>query len=247
MIIYPTIELKNGRCVSLHRGRLAEPVEWDIDPLEAAHSFAAAGAEWMHLTDFDAIEGDTGNAALIERIIRHAGIPVQLAGGFRSRERVEQWIDRGAGRIVIATLATQDPHLVKALVEHHPDQIVLAIDIWQGKLMCDGWTRAASIAPETLIAAFEHSALAGLLVTDIDSDVEQQDAHLGVISGIAAKTRHPVVASGTVHGPDDIARLKYIHNIAGTLVGRALATGKLTLEEALAEARPTHEKTAEFQ
>ncbi len=100
MIIYPTIELHNGKCVSLTRGRLDEPFIWHVDPVETARGFAAAGAEWMHLTDINALAGDGNNNDLLEKIIRSAGIPVQLGGGFRSREVVETWIDKGAGRIV---------------------------------------------------------------------------------------------------------------------------------------------------
>ena len=99
MIIYPTIELQNGQCVSLNKGRLEEPVLWHIDPVERACGFAAAGAEWMQITDLDAIEGNFCNADLIQTIIRAAGIPVQLGGGFQSRTRVEEWIDKGVGRI----------------------------------------------------------------------------------------------------------------------------------------------------
>jgi phosphoribosylformimino-5-aminoimidazole carboxamide ribotide isomerase len=93
MIIYPTLEILGGKCVSLTRGRLAEPVIWHVDPVETARGYARAGAEWMHLTDMDGLTGANGNNALIEEIIRAAGIPVQLGGGFRSREVVERWID----------------------------------------------------------------------------------------------------------------------------------------------------------
>ena len=108
MIIYPTMELLNGHCVSLDRGRLDEPSVWHVNIVETARGFAAAGAEWMHLTDFDAVEGRDVNAGLIEEIIRTVGIPVQLGGGMRGRERIERWIDRGAGRIVVGSLAAQE-------------------------------------------------------------------------------------------------------------------------------------------
>lgn len=247
MIIYPTLEILNGKCVSLTRGRLEEPVIWHVDPLETAHNFAAAGAEWMHVTDMNALIGDGNNDALIEEIIRAAHIPVQLGGGFRSRERVEHWIDRGAGRIVIGTMAAHDPDLVRELAKRHPDQIVLAIDIYQGQLMTDGWRSPSAFSPETFVSAFDSAPLAGVIVTDIDADIEDQDAHLGVITGLAAKTRHPVIARGTVRTADDVARLKYVYNISGTLIGRALLAKDVDLSEALAVARPEPETTAEFQ
>lgn len=247
MMIYPTMEIQNGRCVTLEKGRLDEPQIWHVDPVETAKGFAAAGAEWMHVTDFNAIEGDYRNEELIAEIIRAAGIPVQLGGGMRTREHVEHWIDRGAGRIVISTLAARDPHLVKDLINHHPDQIVLAVDVFEGQVMTDGWRKAGAISPEDFIAAFDDTPLAGILVTDIDSDMTDVEAQLGLISGLASKARAPVIASGVVRSSDDISRLKYVYNISGALVGRALFRKTLSVQEALAVARPEPEPVAEFQ
>lgn len=247
MIIYPTIELHNGKCVSLTRGRLDEPVIWHLDPVETARGFARAGAEWMHLTDMNALAGTGNNNDLLEEIIRSAGIPVQLGGGFRSRESVERWIDKGAGRIVIGTLAAQEPDLVKELAKRYPDQIVLAIDIYQGQMMTDGWRQASAFSPEAFIAEFETTPLSAIILTDIDSDIEDSDGSLGVISGLAGKTRHQVVARGTVRQADDVVRLKYIPNIAGTLIGRALMSKDIDLESAIEFARKQLEPVAEFQ
>lgn len=247
MIVYPTLELHKGKCVSLTRGRLEEPVIWHRDPIETARGFVQAGAEWMHVTDIDALIGNGDNAELTEQIIRAVGIPVQLGGGFRSRESVERWIDKGAGRIVLGTLAMQDPDLVKSLAKQHPDQIVLAVDIYQGQLMTDGWRQPSAISPEDFLTEFETAPLAGIILTDIDADIEDSDGSLGLITGLAAKTRHPVIARGTVRSADDVARLKYVPNIAGTLIGRALMAKDVDLAEALALARAPSEPTAAFQ
>ncbi|WP_101068954.1 1-(5-phosphoribosyl)-5-[(5-phosphoribosylamino)methylideneamino] imidazole-4-carboxamide isomerase [Roseovarius salinarum] len=246
MIIYPTLELHKGKCVSLTRGRLEEPVIWHVDPVETARGFAEAGASWMHVTDIDALLGEGDNADLIEEIIRAAGIPVQLGGGFRSRERVEDWIDRGAGRIVIGTMAAHDPDLVRELAKLHPDQIVLAVDIFEGHVMTEGWRSRSAFTPEDYVKAFDSAPLAGIIVTDIDADIEETDGALGVISGLAAETRHPVIARGTVRSVDDVARLKYVPNISGTLIGRALLARDVDLAEALEMARPEPEPTADF-
>jgi len=246
MQIYPTIELQNGRCVSLERGRLEEPAIWHVDPVETARSFAAAGAEWMHLTDLDGVVGDNRNAALVEEIIRAAGLPVQLGGGFRSRQAVERWIDKGAGRIVLGTLAAQEPYIVRELAKYHPDQIVLSVDVWQGQVMTEGWRTPSAFTPEAFIEAYKDVPLAAIVVTDIDSDIDYVEEPLGMISRLAGLSRTPVIASGVVRTVDDIARLKYIHNISGALVGRALFRKTVDLAEALREARPGTERVAEF-
>ncbi|SFT44607.1 1-(5-phosphoribosyl)-5-[(5-phosphoribosylamino)methylideneamino]imidazole-4-carboxamide isomerase [Sedimentitalea nanhaiensis] len=247
MLIYPTIEIQHGRCVSLEKGHLDNATIWHVDPVETARGFAAAGAEWMHLTDFDAVVGSDENRDLVEEIIRTVGIPVQLGGGVRSRDTAEQWIDKGAGRIVIGTLASQSPDAVRELAKYHPDQIVLAVDVWRGQVMTEGWRSASALKPEDYIAAFADVPLAGIIITDVDSDVDEVEAQLGLIAGLAAQARSPVIASGVVRSTDDIARLTYIPNIAGALVGRALFRKSVDLSQALAIAQPGPEPVAEFQ
>lgn len=246
MIIYPTLELQNGRCVSLRRGRLEEPSIWHVDPMETAQGFVETGAEWIHITDFDAVDGKGENAALIEDIIKHTGCSVQVAGGIRTRDMVESWIEKGAGRVVLGTIAARDPDMVKELANRHPDQIVLAADVWQGQLMTDGWRNPVAITPEDFLASYADVPLASVLITDIDSDIEQPDAQLGLLSRLAGETRHQVIAAGTVHELDDVARLKYVPNIAGTLIGRALFSKNVDLGEALEVAQPVPEVKAEF-
>ncbi len=247
MIIYPTLELHNGKCVSLTRGRLDDRVLWHVDPLEMAKGFATAGAEWMHVTDINALAGDGNNNGLLEDIIRSAGIPVQLGGGFRSREVVERWIEKGAGRIVIGTMAAYEPDLVRELAKWHPDQIVLSVDIYQGSVMTEGWRTKSAFDPATFVRAFNDVPLAGLIVTDIDADIEDADGSVGVISGLAAETCHPVIARGTVRKVDDVSLLRYVPNISGAIIGRALFSKDIDLSEALSVAQATPEPVADFQ
>ncbi len=246
MELYPTLELQNGRCVSLPRGRLDQAEIWNADPVEKAVEFGHSGASWMHLTDLDAVAGAPANDALVEKIIRRAEIPVQLGGGMRSHDRIEHWIDKGAGRIVVGTLAVRNPIMVKRIATHHPDQIVLAVDVWQGKVMADGWQHASTFDPAAFIAAFADTPLAAILVTDIASDIADTDRSLGLISGLASESRTPVIASGLVRSLDDVSRLKYVRNVAGALVGRALARGSIDLKEALTVAREAPEPAAAF-
>lgn len=247
MIIYPTIELQQGKCVSLRRGRLEEPSIWHVDPVETAQKFASDGAQWIHVTDLDAVAGSSDSEAIVEEIVISAGASIQLGGGFRSRDRIEHWIDKGVGRIVVGTLAVQDPNLVMEMATRYPDQIVLALDVYQGKLMTDGWRKSGAMEPIDFVKAYEASPLAGVIVTDIDADIGDQDAQLGMISGIAEATHHQVIARGTVRGIDDISRIKYVPKISGSLIGRALFAKDIDLVEALDLAQPTPELKAEFQ
>lgn len=246
MIIYPTIELQNGRCVSLHRGRLEEPQIWNVDPLATAESYAKAGADWIHVTDFDGISGENRSTRMVEAIITQAGTPVQLGGGFRSIHQIADWIDRGAGRIVVSTLAVLQPHVVKQAAKQFPDQIVVAVDVFRGKVMSHGWREQSAFDPQDFVKTFADTALAAMIVSDIDADIRDAENSLALVTGLAETANAPVIARGMIHTLDDLSRLKFVPGVSGAMVGRALFDGSLDLPELLDLARSNTGRTAEF-
>ena len=246
MILYPMIELLDGRCVSLFRGRTDEPHIWHVDPVAKAKSFAKAGAEWLHITDFDAMSGDERNTDLIREIIRTAGIPVQLGGGFRSFERIAEWIDHGAGRIVVGTLALHQPDVVKEAAKLFPDQIVLAVDVFEGFVVSDGWRQKSAFTPSAFLKAFENDPLSAIIITDIDAVSGDAESSLALITALAGEARTEVLARGISRSLDDLSRLKYVPFVSGALIGRALFDGSIELEDALAVAKPELETRAQF-
>lgn len=234
MILYPTIELQNGRCVSLFRGRLEEPQIWHVDPVQKAVEFAKAGAEWIHVTDFDAIAGDDRNRALIDEIIIKAGTPVQLGGGFRSLAAITDAVDRGVGRVVLSTIALLQPDLVKQAARSFPDQIVLAVDVYKGQIMSDGWRETSAYTPEEFLGWFDDDPLAAIIVTDIDADLDEAEDALALVTRLADVARAPVISRGIARSLDGISRLKYVPKVSGAIVGRALFDKTVDLQEALA-------------
>lgn len=247
MFVIPAIEIQNGHCVSLHRGRLEEPQIWHIDPFKRIKAWADLGAERLHLTDFDAVAGDPEkNRALITDIIRKSDIPVQFGGGLQSVDAIRHWIDAGAERIVLSSAAVHQPELVREAAQLWPDRIVLAVDVYQGKIMAGGWRHQSAFEPDSFIRYFADDPLAAVIVTDIDADIEDADASLALITQLAAVANAPVIARGTIRTLDDISRLKYVPHVAGALVSRALFDRSLDLAEALAVAKAPQEELAEF-
>lgn len=246
MNLYPTIELQSGRCVSLFRGRLEEPQIWHVDPVAKAQEFAAAGAEWIHVTDFDGVAQEGGHRDVLLDLIRQTGAPIQLGGGFRSYDTIAEWIDLGAGRIVVGTLAATSPDVVKLAAKAFPDQICLAVDVWEGKLMVEGWRAPAAIAPAAFIQAFAEDPLAAVIVTDIDAKLTVSDASLAQVTELAGHASAPVIARGLSRSLDDIARMKYVPDISGAIIGRALFDRTIALDEALAIAADAPGPRAEF-
>ena len=246
MIIYPYIALRGGRCVNLVRGRIDEPVVYDFDPLEMALGLAHAGAEWLQVVDLDAVAGTGDNEALIRSIIRHANAPVMVAGGIRSMERVRHWADAGAGRMVLGTAAVRAPHLVKEASFAFPDAIVVSVDVWRGFVTIDGWREQTAFNPVDFVHQFDGLPLSQIIVTDIDRELALPESSFALVSKVASETATPVIASGLARSLDDIAELKYLYNISGAVVGRALHDGSFTLQEALEVAQAPAEPIAAF-
>lgn len=246
MFVCPVIELQAGRCVSLRHGLLEQPEIWHVDPVAKAAAFADAGAGQLHVTDLDAVAGAGTNRDLITRIIRETPLSVQVAGGIRTRERVSEWLDQGASRVVVGTAAVLDPAMLHAAAKYHPDAVLLAVDVFRGRVMSRGWRETSAFEPVAFVGHFDSAPLAGIIVTDIDADTGDADATLSLVHQVADATRLPVIASGMVRGLDDISRLKYAGRVAGALVGRALFRRRIDLAEALAVAGARSERRAEF-
>lgn len=247
MIIYPTIELKDGRCVSLYRGRIEEPQIWHVDPIEKARSFAQAGAQWIHVTDIDGVSGEGGNGEILKDMIRQVGTPLQIGGGFRSMETIAEWIDLGAGRIVVSTLAVNHPDIVKEAAKYYPDQIVLAVDVFEGHIMSDGWRTPSAFQPEDFIASFAEDPLAAIIVTDISANIGETEEPLGLIASLAEHSGTPMIARGLSRSLDDLARMKFIPGITGAILGRALFDRSIDIADAIALAESVDGNPASFR
>lgn len=247
MMIIPTIELMGGHCVTLNRGNIDDPVIWHVDAAERARSWAAAGAAWLHVTDLDAVRAaEEDNRETVMALLRGAGLPVQVGGGIRSLEQAGAWIEAGAGRVVIGATSALQPDLVKRAARRFPDQVVLAVDIQNDRVMSNNWTVETAFDPVDFISAFETDPLAAIIVTDIDAHIGNGEAALARVTRCAEAARAPVLARGTIRGLDDISRLKYVPRIAGALVGEALFDRSIDLAEALAVAAAPVESPAPF-
>jgi len=246
MIIYPDIELQKGRCVNLQRGRSHAPIVYDVDPVTAARGFAEQGAEWLHVVDLDAVFNEGDNAATIREIIDTAGCRVQVGGAVRSMHRVNEWIEAGAERVVIATAAVKYPHLVREAATAYPGQIVVSIDARGGKVVIEGWREATIFTPLEFARQFDDLSLAAVIFTDIDRDEDAPESSMSHTTQLAARIRTPVIASGVVKSLEDISVLKFLENISGVITSRALFGGAFTLAEAIAIANEPAPETAAF-
>jgi len=234
VIVYPAIDLKDGRCVRLVRGEMNSATVFNDDPAAQARSFAAAGAKWIHVVDLDgAFAGKPRNAAAVEAIVKAVPVKVQLGGGIRDAATLEAWLGKGVARVVLGTAAIKNPNLVRVACRRWPGQVSLGIDARGGKVAVEGWAETSAVAALDLARRFEDAGAAAIIYTDIDRDGALQGVNVDATATLARALKTPVIASGGISSLDDIAALKAA-GIPGAIVGRALYDGRVDLKSALA-------------
>jgi phosphoribosylformimino-5-aminoimidazole carboxamide ribotide isomerase len=240
MIIFPAIDLKEGKCVRLERGVMATATVYSEDPGATARRWQNQGAEWLHVVDLDgAIAKEPRNREAIGRIVEAVTIPVQVGGGVRTLEIVAAYLGMGVRRVVLGTAAFRDPDLVARACNRFPGRVVLGIDSRQGLVAVEGWNQTTGVDPLALARKFESLGVAAIVYTDIQRDGMQTGPNVEATLQLARAVRLPVIASGGVGRLEDIAALRGLEpeGVVGVIVGRALYTGSIRLAEAIALAR----------
>lgn len=237
MLIFPAIDLKEGRCVRLLRGEAASEKIYSDDPVAIARSFAAAGVPWLHVVDLDAaFSGGGSNRRLIRKIIAGVDIPVQTGGGMRSLHDIATMLDSGAARVVIGTAAVTNPELVEqALARFGAEAIAVGIDARAGRVATKGWTDTSEIEAISFARRMRDLGVRWTIYTDISRDGALQGPNLTATVELARQSKLNVIASGGVATLDDLIALRDLEKegVAGVIVGKALYEGKFTLAEAL--------------
>lgn len=236
MILYPAIDLKQGRCVRLLRGDMDQATVYNDDPADQAKRFVDAGCEWIHVVDLDgAFAGEPANAAAVEAILGAATVPVQLGGGVRSAETVSAWLDRGVSRVVLGTAAVRDPDFLRASAVAHPGKIALGLDARDGKIALSGWAEDSGVDAVAFAESVDDCGLGAVVFTDIQRDGALEGPNLDATVALAKRLRTPVIASGGVATLADLEALMAHESdgVAGVISGRALYDGRIDLRDAL--------------
>jgi phosphoribosylformimino-5-aminoimidazole carboxamide ribotide isomerase len=237
VILYPAIDLKDGRCVRLLHGDMGKETVFNASPANQAEQFQKQGFSWLHVVDLNgAVEGRPVNAAAVAEIMNAISIPVQLGGGVRTLEAIEGWIEAGIDRVILGTVAVKDPALVKAAARQWPEQIAVAIDARDGMVATEGWVGASDLGVIELAKRFEDAGVAALIVTDIGRDGAMTGVNVQQVGEVADAVNIPVIASGGIASVRDIELLKARPGapIAGAVLGRSLYEGAVDPAQALA-------------
>jgi phosphoribosylformimino-5-aminoimidazole carboxamide ribotide isomerase len=237
VILFPAIDLKDGRCVRLVRGDMAQATVFSDDPAAQARAFEDQGFEYLHVVDLDgAFAGKPMNAAAVDRMLASVKIPIQLGGGVRDMKTARAWLEKGVSRVIIGTAAVEDPEFVKEAARLFPRRIAVGIDARDGRVAVDGWAKTSEILALDLARRFEDAGVATLIYTDIARDGVLKGLNIEATLAMAAAVSVPVIASGGLASIDEVARLlaSDCADLAGAIVGRALYDGRFDAREALA-------------
>ncbi len=237
MILYPAIDLKDGRCVRLAQGAFDRATVYAEDPVAPAQAFAEAGATHLHLIDLDgAVLGRAVNQAAVTRILATARLAVQLGGGIRDLASVKRWLEAGVARVVLGTLAARRPELLDEACRRFPGRIAVAIDVRDGQVRSAGWTQGEALTPLDLARRAEAAGAAALIVTEIARDGMLTGADIEGAAALARAVALPVIVSGGIASLADLRAAKAA-GLAGAILGRALYEGRIDLKDALALAQ----------
>ena len=238
MILYPAIDLKDGQAVRLVHGDMNQTTVFNDDPAAQARAFVAAGCEWLHLVDLNgAFAGEPVNAAPVEAILAACPVPAQLGGGIRDMATIERWLTRGLARVILGTVAVENPALVRQAAAAFPGQVAVGIDARGGFVATKGWATETDVQVTDLAKSFEDAGVAAIIYTDILRDGAMQGPNITATEALARAVDIPVIASGGVSSLADLIALRDTGVISGAISGRALYDGAIDLGAALTTLR----------
>jgi len=231
MMIYPAIDIKDGRCVRLKQGKFDDITVYYENPAEAAALWKAKGAEYIHIVDLDgALEGVPKNLEVIREIANSVDIPVQIGGGIRSGQTVDLLLSAGVRRVIVGTMAVKNRELLEELVKEYGDKIVVGIDAKDGKVAVEGWEEVSSIDSIELARELSTVGVKTVIYTDISKDGMMSGPNFEVYGELKEKTPLEVIASGGISSAEDIKRLAAM-GVDGAIVGKALYSGAIDFED----------------
>ncbi len=236
MIIYPAIDLYEGKAVRLYKGDYNQMTVYNDDPAAVAADFKAAGATHIHMVDLEGAKtGGTPNLDTVIRIKQATGLFCEIGGGIRSLEVIERYVTAGVDRVILGTAAVTDPDFARRAVEAYGDKIAIGIDIKDGKVAIKGWTETADLTAMEFAARMQGLGITTLICTDISKDGAMQGANHDLYRQLSEKLSMNIIASGGVSSLEDVERLAAL-DIHGAIIGKAYYTGAVDLAEAIKEA-----------
>ena len=237
MILFPAIDLYEGKAVRLLRGDYAQMTVYSERPWEIGKAFAASGAQWIHIVDLEgAKSGETPNLETVLKIKAESGLHCEIGGGIRSMKTVDAYLSAGLDRVILGTAAVDDPAFLREAVETYHERIAVGVDLRGGYVAVKGWTETSALDADTFCARMQDIGVKTIICTDIAKDGAMQGTNLSLYRSLSEKFGLQLTASGGVSSLDDIKQLRAM-DLYGAIIGKAYYTGAIDLKEALEAAK----------
>lgn len=233
MILFPAIDLKDGKCVRLEQGDFSKQEIYSRSPLEVALAFEKAGSKVLHIVDLDgARTGERRNASIVSEILENTNLDIQLGGGIRSLESITFWLELGISKVIVGTIAIENINIVKEAVERYGDRIIVGVDAKDAFVATNGWEKATAQNSFEFCKELEKLGVKSVVYTDISKDGMLTGPNLEAYKKLSNETNLQIIASGGVSSINDLKSLQKL-NLYGAISGKALYERKFSLEEAL--------------
>jgi phosphoribosylformimino-5-aminoimidazole carboxamide ribotide isomerase len=241
LILYPAIDIRDGKAVRLIQGDYDQETAYDDDPVVAARRWVDGGARWLHVVDLDgARAGEPVNLEHVRRIVAAVSVPVQLGGGLRDSKKVEEALSSGVERVILGTAAVRDPEMAAAIASAHGERVVVSVDSRSGKVAAEGWTEGSDLDTADVIASLAGRGISRFVFTPVEVDGLMEGPDLDSLRDAASATNGELIYSGGIGSLDDLRSLSdlRVENLGGVIVGRALYEQRFTVADAQAILEP---------
>lgn len=233
MQIIPAIDIRNGKCVRLFQGDYAKETIYSDSPVNMALKWKKQGAKILHIVDLDgAIDGKPKIANIVKQIIEAVRLPIQVGGGIRGTDLINQLIESGVSKIILSTIVLENPESLKKIVNLYDDKVVVSLDVSKGKLMKKGWLQTSDLDPIQLINQLENMGINTIIFTDITRDGTLTEPNYKMVDIIRKNTKMDLIIAGGISSVEQIKKLKAM-GVDGVIIGKALYEGKIILKEAI--------------
>ena len=232
MKIFPAIDIKDKKCVRLIKGDFNQKTEYEMSPVEQATQFIDKGFKNLHIVDLDgALTGETVNLDIIKEIVRKFDFKVEVGGGVRDFDSIQEYADIGVDKVILGSAAIKDKNFLKKACKRFPKKIALGLDAKDGKLSVSGWKESSGISTLDFLNEVNDYSISRLIFTDINKDGTKESPNFEETLKVAEISNCPVVISGGVSSIEDIKKAKTLKNVEGVIVGKAIYDGDVKLEE----------------
>jgi phosphoribosylformimino-5-aminoimidazole carboxamide ribotide isomerase len=234
MIIFPAIDIKDGKCVRLLKGDFNKIISYDKSPVDQADTFFKSGFKDIHIVDLDgALLGESKNSEIIKEIIKKVKLRIQFGGGIRNIDSINSWLEAGVDKVVMGTAAVENIGLLKSACEKFKNKIAIALDIRDGLIALSGWTKQTNVSALDFIKEIGNFGVSRIIYTDINKDGTKKGPNIKDTIELSSKVKIPLVISGGVSSIDDIKKIKSLNNsnIEGVIVGKSIYDGDIKIND----------------